>query len=119
MSIANKSAGERQLDATAITQPHEPVLRIEGDRPASSQSKDVTAPSLVPPRDASPPARSAYTLLLEALARLAQDGGTASDLLTVYRALVQFACASCPATGLYVTRYDAERREMRCVYAWT
>src|SRR2546423_587073 len=118
MSIANKSVAEREHDESPVAGVDDPARRLAPEAGAPPRSQNASAATLVPPRDAGAQAPAAYTLLLEALARLAQDSGTAPDLVTVSRALVQFACASCPANGLYVSRYDPERQEMRCVYAW-
>jgi two-component system, cell cycle sensor histidine kinase and response regulator CckA len=60
-----------------------------------------------------------YELLLERLAGLAQEVGTAADLRTIYRALLNFAQLSAPCSGMLVSTYDAERQERTCVFAWS
>ncbi|CAN5573778.1 hypothetical protein BH20CHL6_BH20CHL6_08320 [soil metagenome] len=57
--------------------------------------------------------------VLDRLAELAQSVGTARDLQTVYRALLEFAVATTPTSGIFVSLYDAERQERTCVYAWS
>lgn len=57
-----------------------------------------------------------YEKLLERLARLAQVVGTASDLLTVYRGLHEFAEVSVPCDGICVSLFDAERELRTCTY---
>ena len=56
--------------------------------------------------------------LLDHLAALAQAVGTADDLMGLYRALRQYAQASAPCDGLYVTLFNHEQQERRVVYAY-
>ncbi|MBI4736644.1 MAG: PAS domain S-box protein, partial [candidate division NC10 bacterium] len=58
-----------------------------------------------------------YERLLERLAHLAQAVGAARDLTSVYRGLREFAEASVPCNGLFVSLYDPERQERICVYS--
>jgi PAS domain S-box-containing protein len=59
-----------------------------------------------------------YERLLERIAGLAQALGTARELLTVYRALREFAVASVPCVGIFISLYDEERRWRTAAYAW-
>jgi PAS domain S-box-containing protein/putative nucleotidyltransferase with HDIG domain len=60
-----------------------------------------------------------YRHLLDRLATLAQAVGTADDLISISRALLDFVKASAPCNGIFVALYDAERQERRCIYAWS
>ncbi|HEX8096706.1 MAG TPA: ATP-binding protein, partial [Pyrinomonadaceae bacterium] len=60
-----------------------------------------------------------YQHLVGRIAVLAQSLGSAHDLLTVYRALRDFAIASGPCDGIAVTLYDAERQTRTFSYGWT
>jgi PAS domain S-box-containing protein len=60
-----------------------------------------------------------YEQLLDRLASLAQAVGAASDLNTVYRALLKFALISTPCNGIFVSLYYPERKQRICVYAWS
>ena len=51
------------------------------------------------------------------LARLAQDLGTARDLLSVFRALRVYCEEIAGSSGLFVSLLDAERRQREAVYA--
>ena len=57
--------------------------------------------------------------VIERLADLAAATAAAPDLLAVHRALRDFALATTPTRGIFVSRYDAERRERTAVYAWS
>ena len=57
--------------------------------------------------------------LLAQLAGLAEAVGTASDIAGLYRGLRQFAQASAPCDGMYVTLFDHERQERLVVYAYS
>ncbi|HEV7857364.1 MAG TPA: CHASE domain-containing protein [Pyrinomonadaceae bacterium] len=59
-----------------------------------------------------------YERLLERIAGLAQALGTARELLTVYRALREFAVASVPCVGIFISLYDPEREWRTAAYAW-
>ena len=59
-----------------------------------------------------------YEHLLGRLAKLAEGFGSARDLLTVYRAILDFALASVPCVGLIISLYEAEREVRKCVYLW-
>ncbi|HVF26946.1 MAG TPA: ATP-binding protein [Pyrinomonadaceae bacterium] len=60
-----------------------------------------------------------YERLLDRLASLAQAFGTARDLTIIFRALREFATASTPCNGTFISLYDAERNERTAVYAWS
>jgi PAS domain S-box-containing protein len=59
-----------------------------------------------------------YERLLERIAGLAQALGTARELLTVYRALRDFALASVPCVGIFISLYDSQREWRTAAYAW-
>ena len=59
-----------------------------------------------------------YESLLDRIASLAQTLGTARDLITIYRALRDFALRSAPCNAMAVTLYDSERAERTMTYGW-
>jgi PAS domain S-box-containing protein len=58
-----------------------------------------------------------YERLLERIASLAQALGTARELKTIFRALLDFAHISTPCNGMFVSLYDSERNVRTAVYA--
>jgi PAS domain S-box-containing protein len=60
-----------------------------------------------------------YERLLERIAALAQSLGTSRDLLTVYRAFKDFALASTPCNGMFISHYHASRSVRTAEYAWS
>ncbi|HEX8843744.1 MAG TPA: PAS domain S-box protein [Pyrinomonadaceae bacterium] len=60
-----------------------------------------------------------YERLLERIAQLGQTLGTARDLLTVFRALRDFAVISTPCDSIIISLYDDERNVRTTSYAWT
>jgi len=59
-----------------------------------------------------------YEMLLDRVAALARELGTARELITVFRALREFALLSAPMTGLLISLYDSERATRTASYAW-
>jgi PAS domain S-box-containing protein len=59
-----------------------------------------------------------YERLLERIAVLAQKLGAARELLAIYRALLEFARASAPCNGLFVSLYDSEQDVRAAAYGW-
>ncbi|HEY0384363.1 MAG TPA: ATP-binding protein, partial [Pyrinomonadaceae bacterium] len=59
-----------------------------------------------------------YERLLERIASLSQALGTARDLLTIFRALRDFAVASTPCIGIFISLYDPLRDVRTAAYAW-
>jgi signal transduction histidine kinase/DNA-binding response OmpR family regulator len=59
-----------------------------------------------------------YESLLERIGSLAQALGTARHLLTIYRAVRDFALLSAPCNAMAVTLYDPERGERTMDYGW-
>jgi PAS domain S-box-containing protein len=59
-----------------------------------------------------------YEALLERLVPLAQALGTARDLRTIYRALLDFTCVSMPCAGLFISLYDAQRDVRTAAFGW-
>ena len=59
-----------------------------------------------------------YEHLLFRLTHLAETFGTARELLTIFRALRDFAVASLPCIGIFISLYDAARDERTARYAW-
>jgi len=59
-----------------------------------------------------------YESLLDRIASLAQTLGTARDLVTIYRAMRDFALRSAPCNAMAVTIYDAERETRKMEYGW-
>ena len=81
---------------------------------ASDESASSGAPRQPEPRAASESQR-----LLERLADLAQTLGTARELVTIFRALRDFAIDEMPVSGIFISLYDPERSVRTAVYAWS
>src|SRR5882724_3886627 len=69
-------------------------------------------------READQRALSEYERLLERISGLAQALGAARDLLTIFRALRDFAVASVPCDGMFVSLYDPIREVRTACYGW-
>ncbi|HEX8888377.1 MAG TPA: PAS domain S-box protein [Pyrinomonadaceae bacterium] len=69
-------------------------------------------------REANQRAIVEYERLLDRLATLAEDFGSARDLQTVYRAVRNFATVSVPCVGLIISLYDPEKEMRKIVYIW-
>ncbi|HYE66000.1 MAG TPA: ATP-binding protein, partial [Pyrinomonadaceae bacterium] len=59
-----------------------------------------------------------YERLLERITGLSQALGTSRDLLTIFRALRDFALASVPSIGIFISLYDPQRNVRTAAYAW-
>jgi PAS domain S-box-containing protein len=59
-----------------------------------------------------------YEKLLERLSPLAEALGTARDLATIFRALLDFTLASMPCIGIFIALYDPKRNVRTAAYAW-
>lgn len=59
-----------------------------------------------------------YERLLERLSPLAEALGTARDLHTIYRALLDFALSSMPCIGIFIALYDPLKNVRTAAYAW-
>lgn len=59
-----------------------------------------------------------YERLLERLTQLAESFGEARELLSVFRALRDFAVASLPCIGIFLSLYDPARDVRTACYAW-
>jgi signal transduction histidine kinase/CheY-like chemotaxis protein len=59
-----------------------------------------------------------YERLLESLAALASELGTARELITVFRSLRDFALTSVPCSMLFISLYDPAREVRNGVYLW-
>jgi two-component system, cell cycle sensor histidine kinase and response regulator CckA len=70
-------------------------------------------------REANQRALTEYERLLDRVASLAQTLGTARNLATIFRALLDFAINSTPCSGLFISLYDEERDVRHAVYAWS
>ena len=69
-------------------------------------------------READQRALSEYERLLERVSSLSQALGTSRDLLTIFRALRNFAVVSAPCDGLFVSLYDSARDLRTACYGW-
>jgi PAS domain S-box-containing protein len=98
-------------------------LIYKGDTPIGVQgiARDITERKQMEQalHEADRRAIGEYEQLLEKLASLAQSLGTARDLLIVYRALRDFALASTPCSGIFVSLYDQKGNVRRAAYAWS
>src|SRR6266550_9133855 len=59
-----------------------------------------------------------YERLLERIASMAQKLGSARELPAIYRALFEFAKASAPCDGLFVSLYDSAQDVRTAAYGW-
>ena len=59
-----------------------------------------------------------YEHLLERIGALAQEFGAARELMPIYRALRDFAIASVPCNGLFVSLYDSAHDVRTASYGW-
>lgn len=59
-----------------------------------------------------------YEHLLDRLTHLAESFGQARDLVTIFRALRDFATASVPCIGIFISLYEQSREVRTAVYAW-
>ncbi|MFN2454298.1 MAG: ATP-binding protein [Pyrinomonadaceae bacterium] len=59
-----------------------------------------------------------YERLLDRLVALADVLGAAHDLITIFRALRDFAVSSVPCNGTFVSLYDEERNVRTAAYGW-
>ncbi|HEV2705183.1 MAG TPA: ATP-binding protein [Pyrinomonadaceae bacterium] len=69
-------------------------------------------------REAETRAASDYERLLERVTHLAETVGAAGEHLKVFRALRDFALASVPCVGIFISLYDPVRDVRTAVYAW-
>ncbi|HEX8650448.1 MAG TPA: CHASE domain-containing protein [Pyrinomonadaceae bacterium] len=69
-------------------------------------------------READQRAITEYERLLVRLASLGQALGTARDLITIFRALRDFAVASVPCIGIFISLYDPQRDVRTAAYGW-
>jgi signal transduction histidine kinase/ActR/RegA family two-component response regulator len=63
-------------------------------------------------------AREEYEHLLGRLTHLAESFGESRDLLSIFRALREFAFSSVPCIGIFISLYDAAREVRTACYAW-
>jgi PAS domain S-box-containing protein len=96
------------------------IYGINGPTGIQGTARDVTERKRVEHalREADQRALVEYERLLERIAGLAQALGTARELLVVYRALRDFAVASVPCVGIFISLYDAQREWRTAAYAW-
>lgn len=98
------------------------ILRDEQGRPhrVIGQTVDITERKLAEEelRAANTRAIIEYEGLLERIASLAQKLGAARELLAIYRALLEFAIASVPCNGLFVSLYDRDKDIRTASYGW-
>jgi PAS domain S-box-containing protein len=69
-------------------------------------------------REAETRAATDYERLLERVTHLAETVGAAGEHLKVFRALRDFALASVPCIGIFISLYDPRRDVRTAVYAW-
>jgi len=98
------------------------VLRSDSGRVhrVIGQTVDITERKLAEARlrAANERAIVEYEQLLERIALLAQKLGAARELLTIYRALLDFTRASAPCDGLFVSLYDSAKDIRTADYGW-
>jgi len=59
-----------------------------------------------------------YQRLLERIVPLAETLGAARDLITIYRSLQEFVCASMNCSGFFVSFYDPKDHVRSAAYVW-
>jgi PAS domain S-box-containing protein len=69
-------------------------------------------------READQRAITEYERLLVRLASLGLALGTARDLITIFRALRDFATASVPCIGVFISLYDPQLKVRTAAYGW-
>lgn len=98
------------------------ILRDKQGRPVRiiGQTVDITAHRTAAEklRVANEQAIVEYQHLLERIADLAQAFGAARNLPPIFRALREFATASAPSDGLFVSLYDQARDVRTAAYGW-
>src|SRR3712207_4482186 len=101
---------------------NEPKQKQPGFAPALTEPRhapDAPEPDAPEAPDSEASLALAYERLLDRIATLSQVFGTAHDLTSVFRALRDFAVASTPCNGIFISLYDQERNERNAVYAWS
>ena len=97
-------------------------LMVENGEPAGIQgiARDVTERKLAEEsvRAANERAIIEYKQLLQRIAALAQALGASHKLVSIYRALRDFAIASVPCNGLFVSLYDSSKDVRTAAYGW-
>jgi PAS domain S-box-containing protein len=97
-------------------------LAMKAGKPAGIQgvARDITERRRAEEalREADQRALSEYERLLERVSLLSQALGTARDLVTIFRALRDFAVVSAPCDGLFVSLYDPNRDVRTACYGW-
>lgn len=61
---------------------------------------------------------SEYVKLLERLANLGQQLGSARDIKSIFRAIAAFAVDSVPCSGMLIFLYEEESRTRKAVHVW-
>ncbi len=59
-----------------------------------------------------------YDRLLQRITALAQTVGSARDLLTIFRAILEFTHAAVTCTGFFIALYNSEKQLRTPAYAW-
>ena len=97
-------------------------LSIKSGKPVGIQgvARDITARRRAEEalREVDQRALSEYERLLERVSLLSQALGTSRDLVTIFRALRDFAVVSAPCDGLFVSLYDSIRDVRTACYGW-
>lgn len=97
-------------------------LALKSGKPVGIQgvARDITARRRAEEalREVDQRALSEYEQLLERISILSQALGTARELVTIFRALREFALVSAPCDGLFVSLYDPIRDVRTACYGW-
>lgn len=94
------------------TNDHQP--RLVGITENITERKQAQTALIVAERKAA----EEYHELLSRIVPLAQALGTARNLLTIYRQIVEFIRASMPCAGFFISSYDANMGRRIAAYGW-
>ena len=110
-----KDGSQMALDINAS------LVSYKGRRAILSINRDITdrKRAEIALREADQRALQEYERLLDRIAGLGQTLGTARNLITVYRALLDFAIVSTDCRGIFISLYDPKLEVRQAAFAWS